>query len=97
MNELRHTFARRGITLLALRNGSSSLVFSPCVCTHCPFCSLFVASYILSHQNCQKKMVLDVVVNSAHIAIEYVLLVLDKYRDLVLLRFPHAQVYLLGT
>ena len=42
-------------------------------------------------------MVLDVVVNSAHIAIEYVLLVLDKYRDLVLLRFPHAQVYLLGT
>ena len=42
-------------------------------------------------------MVLDVIVNSAHVAIAYVLLALDKYRDLVLLRFPHAQVYLLGA
>jgi hypothetical protein len=42
-------------------------------------------------------MVLDVVVNCAHVVIAYVLVGIDRYRDLVLLRFPHAQVYLLGT
>ena len=42
-------------------------------------------------------MVLDSVVNSAHFAIGVLLEVYDKYRDLVLLKFPHAQVYLLGA